>query len=62
MNLLSYLPKNKSRCKRFEAWLSNAPQSELDTAYARALKSRNAYQKLAIITELRKRELTSEVA
>jgi hypothetical protein len=53
-------PKSKARRKRFEAWLSTATAADLNIAYERALKSFNSFQRIAINTELRKRELDSE--
>lgn len=53
-------PKTKARAARYAAWLRTARTDELDNAYKAASKSFNAYQRRAIVDELRRRELNSE--
>ena len=53
-------PKNKARAARYEAWLRTMTKDDLERDYHAATKSRNAYQKRAIVDELRRRELESE--
>jgi hypothetical protein len=50
-------PVHKGRAKRFETWLRHADAATLDKTYAQAVKTYNAYQKDAIVAELRRREL-----
>ena len=50
-------PKTKRHADRFKTWLRCASRLDLDTTYVRALKTYNAYQKEAIVAELRRREL-----
>ena len=53
-------PKSKARAARYEAWLRTASKKELDDSYARARKIGSAYQKRAIVDEMRRRERQSE--
>jgi hypothetical protein len=50
-------PKHKGRAQRFELWLRLADAAALDKTYVAAVKTYNAYQKAAIVAELRRREL-----
>ena len=53
-------PKNKGRAARYEAWLRMATGLQLIDSYARASRIGSAYQKRAIVDEMRRRERESE--
>ena len=53
-------PKNKGRAARYEAWLRTVTKGDLERNYHAATVSHNAYQKRAIVDEMRRRERQSE--
>ena len=53
-------PKSKARAARYTAWLRTASKEELDASYKSAGRIGSAFQKRAIVDEMRRRERQSE--